>query len=716
MAFAFFRRRQKTVIIVMVILMVSFLVGFQGFSMFLQKKPGKKVLGRFEDGPKLRQQELQVIDRDMRLLARSGLIDGMLDSIFRVNETRYLIIDDMRANGPLMAYALLLHEAQPYGPVTAADVDSYLSQTLSDADFQAIRARLRSDGMPESALRGAVADMILLNRAFASARALTPPSEPELQALYRDLSEEVAFEYIAIPADQFLASDQIPQPTDEEIGAHFAAYADMAPGNFSEENPFGFGYRMPNQVSVAYLRVDADPLRYAVSPTTAEMRAFYKKNQEAFMTPAELDDEGNVITPAGPIAFVDAYDQLIDACRPEATRKTVRRILAHAEDLVAQFDAAPVADFPNAYAYAMATMVQPAEGILQRAVTLDVTDKPLDQVLLMLAQLVDIQGISYPLVSEEGKGIAVDAPVSLSGEMTLGEALAALARQLDQQVLTWVQCDGLSGTSAILFADSPISTFPVSMGELPLVSKSVLSGHPLLGEANCRSEDGGSLVAAAFTEGVFAENALAAIKQEDYSRMMLSGGGEGELVWRLTDARASYSPALDAVRQQVIEDLRLDEAMFQARAYAQGLVPALARENMVQLAEDEGLVAITTDLAARKGWFPDMGWLYWNRVSGLDVSSNYALSGFYEDVMGLAQAGVSDSGLGTFLRTGVVRVPAARQVCLVRVLEYSPADASEYQVTKPELIMFLMQQRMAMELQSWVALEAVQERVGFIPE
>ncbi len=725
MAFAFFRRRQKTVIIVMVILMVSFLVGFQGFSMFLQKRPGKQVLGRFEDGPKLRAQDYLQAERDINLLLRAGLVDGMLDSIFRFNEGSFVVADGEIANGPRMAYLLLLHEAQPYGPVTDADVDAYLSQAVSEASLQATRARLRSDNIPESALRDAVANLILLNRAFASARVLTPPSEPELQDFYRDLHEQVAFEYIAIPAERFMDSDQIDAPTEDEINAHFAAYADVAPGNFSEENPYGFGYRVPDQVSVAYLRVDADPLRYAVAPTTAEMRQFYRDNKAAFMTAAVLDDEGNEVIGPQLIEFVDAYDQLVDTCRPEATRRTVSVIRSQAEDLVDAFDRAPVADFPNAYAYAMDQLIESADGILQKRVNVNLSGKPLDQVLLMLAQLVDIQGISYPLVSKEGKGIAIDAPVSLSGEMTLAEALDKLARQLDQVPLTWVQCSALTGTNAILFADSPISTFPVSIGRVPLVSRRVLSGHPLLGEANCSTEvrinpdgteDRESLVSEAFAEGVFAENALAERKQEDYSKMLLAGGGEGELIWRLTEARASYSPDLDDIRDQVIEDIKLNEAMILARTFAQGLVPALARESMVQLAEDEGLVAITTQLASRKGWFPEMSWIYWNRISGLDMTDGYSLGAFYDDVMDLAQEGVSNTELGTFLRTGVVRAAGVRQVCLVRVLEYVPADAGDYQIAKPELMMFLMQERMALELRGWVALEAVQERVAFTPK
>ncbi|MFW6065737.1 MAG: hypothetical protein ACOC9S_02860, partial [Planctomycetota bacterium] len=45
MAFAFFRRRQKLVIIIMAVLMVAFLVGFQGLQQLVSGNRGERTLG-----------------------------------------------------------------------------------------------------------------------------------------------------------------------------------------------------------------------------------------------------------------------------------------------------------------------------------------------------------------------------------------------------------------------------------------------------------------------------------------------------------------------------------------------------------------------------------------------------------------------------------------------------------------------------------------------
>ena len=50
MALGFFRRRQKMVMIIMAVLMVAFLVGFQGFSMLLSGRGGSDSIGTILGG------------------------------------------------------------------------------------------------------------------------------------------------------------------------------------------------------------------------------------------------------------------------------------------------------------------------------------------------------------------------------------------------------------------------------------------------------------------------------------------------------------------------------------------------------------------------------------------------------------------------------------------------------------------------------------------
>ena len=64
MALGFFRRRQKLIFILMVVLMVSFLVGVQGFTALFKENPGEFVVGK-ADGFEITTGDLQAARADL---------------------------------------------------------------------------------------------------------------------------------------------------------------------------------------------------------------------------------------------------------------------------------------------------------------------------------------------------------------------------------------------------------------------------------------------------------------------------------------------------------------------------------------------------------------------------------------------------------------------------------------------------------------------------
>ncbi|MFO7909135.1 MAG: hypothetical protein R6U42_03735 [Halomonas sp.] len=72
MAFAFFRRRQKLVIIIMAVLMVAFLVGFQGLQQLVSGTRGEQTVGKSRFG-ELVNRDLERANSDINLLNAMGL-------------------------------------------------------------------------------------------------------------------------------------------------------------------------------------------------------------------------------------------------------------------------------------------------------------------------------------------------------------------------------------------------------------------------------------------------------------------------------------------------------------------------------------------------------------------------------------------------------------------------------------------------------------------
>ena len=99
------------------------------------------------------------------------------------------------------------------------------------------------------------------------------------------ISQAVAFERETINAElvQFesnvFTSDTIkPAPAAEK--EHFDKYKKYAPSEVSDENPYGFGYKLPDRVQLEYIAVKLDDVAPLISePTNQEKEDYYNRNR-----------------------------------------------------------------------------------------------------------------------------------------------------------------------------------------------------------------------------------------------------------------------------------------------------------------------------------------------------------------------------------------------------------------------------------------------------
>ena len=100
------------------------------------------------------------------------------------------------------------------------------------------------------------------------------------------------FEQLRIRAVSFDASTyagKITPPTQDDLMNQFKAYADTAPG-ITADNPFGFGYRVPDRVKIQWINVPDSEVARSVeaskSPELWEEDAiiYYQKNLSSFQT------------------------------------------------------------------------------------------------------------------------------------------------------------------------------------------------------------------------------------------------------------------------------------------------------------------------------------------------------------------------------------------------------------------------------------------------
>jgi hypothetical protein len=569
MAFKFFRRRQKSVVIIMVALMVSFLLGFKGLSMLLNRSSGNPERGRLSDGRVLRAKDFSLAAFDMDLLTR---ITTAGDPVFR-----YITGNQNQRVG---TYGLLLAEAQAGGPATEIDIDDYLGAylraTVDSDDEEAYRnlmATVRSHDIAPSLFREAVGRMLQVRSTFKQSLLRTPPSLPRIRRLFADLTEKITIRVAIVPAENYLGS--CGEPTADEIDAQFQEFREAIRGELGSADQFAFGYRMPRRVSVEYMILDAHRIRRAVVPGDADARDYYIEHKDDSDFLAELGiDEETAAELSTPLPRFSEVRQAISAkLAVEDVQTKMRSCLTtidkHMEDYRKAVAGGDVAEV-DPYGYVVQQLTSPADDLLARPVAAIAVDgKPLDEAMAMLAKAADLKAIVFPS-SESVEAMVVQLNLS---NTTLGEALAQVSGQLGIASPLWVQLSSETGLGDVLFAAGDDGSLPVVIGNTPLLDRPGITRHGRLARAVTRSADPVSLVAMAFRDELFrgdSENVLM-----EQARMVLVEGRElrDELLWRITDLRDEevLTEMTDEIRLQVVRDCKIVRAMDLAKAAGEDL-------------------------------------------------------------------------------------------------------------------------------------------------
>jgi len=106
-------------------------------------------------------------------------------------------------------------------------------------------------------------------------------TEPQLENVFSRTMEKINVEFVQFSADDFL--DKVSEPDETQISAQFEKYKNYLPGEITDDNPYGFGYKIMPRVAVDYIIVKLDDVKKLVGkPTEEEAEEYYQRNLEQF--------------------------------------------------------------------------------------------------------------------------------------------------------------------------------------------------------------------------------------------------------------------------------------------------------------------------------------------------------------------------------------------------------------------------------------------------
>lgn len=308
---------------VMAIVVIGTLIGFIGGSALTyllspQRTLGYKAVAYFGDNKKITnydlinaRQELDIL-RMLRMedLLRSQDLQGILLGELLFSETRLTpavinyLKQMIRANGyrisdeqlrsiykrsmPSDMYWILLEkEAELAGiRISNEDVGRLLGRMIPQAFngltySQFIGSLIKQRGIPEKQLLETVGKLLAVWQYAGLICSTEDVTNSQLSHLASWQNETVDVEFVRFNSTAFVQSQD--QPGEQELLEHFNKYKKFFAGDVNEQNPYGFGYKLPDRVQLEYIALKLNDVSSIVTaPTPQETEEYYRKHIKEF--------------------------------------------------------------------------------------------------------------------------------------------------------------------------------------------------------------------------------------------------------------------------------------------------------------------------------------------------------------------------------------------------------------------------------------------------
>jgi len=176
-------------------------------------------------------------------------------------------------------YFLLVHEASEAGMIGGT-----VTAGISDQELLTIS---RNSGFPPATVRQALTNRAGIYRYLVHMVNAGQYSDRRLKGEGRRLFDAADAQIVTMKADQ---PDDGAMPDEQAIQNQFETYRDVVPG----EGKHGFGYRLPDRLSLEWLRIPSDSidesLRNSDAMSDRELMKYWRRNESRFPGFETTDD------------------------------------------------------------------------------------------------------------------------------------------------------------------------------------------------------------------------------------------------------------------------------------------------------------------------------------------------------------------------------------------------------------------------------------------
>ncbi len=296
----------------------------------------------------LRNQDLRGILLGELLFAEQQTSPALINHIRQTIRTnRYRIsdkqINDMyRRSVPSNIYWLLLKsEAQLAGiRVPNEQAGELLGKVIPQlfngqtTYSQLIGILINQYGLPEKQLLTIFSELLVVMQYAQMICSNEDVTSSQINQTIATSAESIDAELVEFNPTVF-ADDQAEINNEEKL-EHFNKYKKFLPSAVSEENPYGFGYKLPDRVQLEYIVVRLDDIQKLVTPPTQQQKEdYYQKNREQLFTKQVPSDPND---PNSPLrqetkSYAEVSDIISEQLLKDKINSTANRILQEAKTI-----------------------------------------------------------------------------------------------------------------------------------------------------------------------------------------------------------------------------------------------------------------------------------------------------------------------------------------------------------------------------------------------
>lgn len=377
------KNNSKVMAIVVIVIMFGFVGGSYLTSLTQSGPRPRDTIAYFLDGEKIKRTDLQLASRELDILMRlqadvllqnqdmQGIFLGELlfagrsqsvgtpqtvNEIKRtINTNKYSIsskdISDMHERFTLSAagqripldsayfWLLLKNEAHRSGiRVANTDAGKLLTNVIpqlyqNQVTYRQLVGTLLAGGISEKQILTAFSDLLAVLQYSHLICANENVTASQAKHLAARQIETIDVDFVRIGAEFFAKSQDA--PAEDVIAAHFNKYKEIEPATVTAENPYGFGYKLPDRLRLEYIAVKLDDIAKIVkSPTHDETENFYQKRRELFVekVPEDPNDPNSIM-----IDRIRGYAEVVDVITQQMLKDKIKAktkaVLQQAETL-----------------------------------------------------------------------------------------------------------------------------------------------------------------------------------------------------------------------------------------------------------------------------------------------------------------------------------------------------------------------------------------------